>query len=165
METKLIEMSEREETMPAGQIRLLGEADWISNHASGSLQKAKKLGFSYRSLYLEERVAHDFGWTFKVIPKSRITFGDALMEGDNPSLTETCWFALRIMNRNHFPDTDYYELKYIKTYHTDLKGEEGEEGIGLILRQSSAMWLPKGHLVYSIIAEWDGKWKGASNPC
>jgi hypothetical protein len=103
---------------------------------------------------------------FKFTTRSRVTFGDALMEGDNPSLTETCWHATRIIDRNPFPDSDSYEVKYIKTYETDIHGKEEKEGIGLILRQTSARWLPSGHIIYVIIAEWrNNEWQPANNPC
>jgi hypothetical protein len=164
METTLVDMTDRERAMPAGVIRLQGMADWIDDHASGSLRKSKKLGFSYRNLYLEERVAHDFGWAFKIAPRSRITFGDAMMEGDCHALTEACWHSERLLSRNPFPDTDYYEVKYI--YEADVTGKISREGVGLILRQTSAKWLPAGHIVYAIIAEfYNDAWRDAVNPC
>lgn len=166
METKIISMSERERAMPAGIVREMPEEAWVDRYASGSLRKAKALGFSYRALYLEERCAHDFGWTFRVLPRTRVTFGDAMMEGDCPPLTETCWFANRILARNPFPDSDVYEVKYIKTYTTDVTGEMETEGVGLIVRQSSANWMSAGHLAFVIIAEWKGSgWESAKNPC
>lgn len=151
--------------MPAGAIRLLSESVWIDGFASGSLQKARNLGFAYRPLYLEERCAHDFGWVFRVLPRTRVTFGDALMEGDCAPLTETCWFALRLTCRNAFPDSDKYAVKYIKTYKTDVSGSVESEGVGVVVRTSSAGWVPLGHLVFAIIAEWkDAEWLEAKNP-
>jgi hypothetical protein len=166
METRFVDMSEREIAMPAGVIRNMAYDEWVCNYASGSLQKAKKLGFSFRPLYLEERVAHEFGWGFKIAPRSRLTFGDALMEGDNSSLTETVWHSCRIIDRNQFPDSDVYEVKYINAYESDIKEASAYEGVGLILRQTSAKWLPTGHIVYAIIAEWkNNRWERAQNPC
>lgn len=166
MDTKFRDMSEREAGMPAGLIRNQNEEGWISFHASGSLQKARRLGFSYRSLYLEERTAHEFGWGFRIVPKSRIIFGDAMMEGDCSALTETCWHASRIISRNPFPDSDEYQVKYIKVYETDVQGETTVEGVGLVVRQTSASWIPAGYIVYSIVAEWkNNQWREAQNPC
>lgn len=165
METIKVKPSEQEAVTKAGQLRALSEAEWIDGYASGSLQKAKRLGFSYRSLYLEERCAHDFGWTFRVLPRTRVTFGDALMEGDCAPLTETCWFARRLIDRNIFPDSDKYEVKYIKTYKTDIAGASDIEGVGVVVRTSSAAWIPCGYLVFAIIAEWkNGEWLEAQNP-
>ncbi len=159
-------MSEREKRMPAASVRGETADGWIERHASGSLRKAQALGFSYRNLYLEERCAHDFGWTFRVLPRTRVTFGDALMEGDCPALTETCWFAARLVARNPFPDSDVYEVKYIKTCAADVTGAVETEGVGVVVRQTSAGWVPPGHLVFAVIAEWTGHgWAGAKNPC
>ncbi len=165
METQKLKISDREQLTLAGQIRNLSESEWINTHASGSLQKSRNLGFSYRPLYLQERCAHDFGWTFQVLPRTRVTFGDALMEGDCAPLTETCWFAKRLIERNIFPDSDKYEVKYIKTYKTDITGNSDTEGVGVVVRTSSANWIPAGHLVFAIIAEWRGnRWVEAKNP-
>lgn len=165
METVRTEMSPREHATLAGGLRESSENDWILNWASGSLQKARQLGFAYRTLYLEERCAHDFGWTFRCLPRTKVTFGDALMEGDCPPLTETCWFALRLKCRNVFPDSDKYEVKYIKTYKTDVTGASDIEGVGVVVRTSSADWIPQGHIVFAIIAEWrNGEWLEAKNP-
>ena len=165
METSRVEMSARERAMPAGSIRCTSESEWIDAFASGSLQKSRHLGFAYRSLYLQERCAHDFGWTFRALPRTRVTFGDALMEGDCPPLTEACWFASRLIARNAFPDSDRYELKYIKTYRTEITDSAEAEGVGVIVRTSSADWIPLGYLVFAIIAEWkNGNWCDAENP-
>lgn len=165
METTKTKASEQETTTKAGHLRQLSETEWIDGYASGSLHKARQLGFAYRPLYLEERCAHDFGWTFRVLPRTRVTFGDALMEGDCPALTETCWFARRLIDRNIFPDSDKYEVKYIKTYKTDITGASDMEGVGVVVRSSSAAWIPCGYLVFAIIAEWkDGEWLEARNP-
>lgn len=165
METQRVPATDREQFTLARQLRSLSETDWIAKHGSGSLQKAKEIGFSYRSLYLQERCAHDFGWTFQVLPRTRVTFGDALMEGDCAPLTETCWFAKRLIERNIFPDSDRYEVKYIKTYKMDITEDSYSEGVGVVVRTTSASWIPAGHLVFAIIAHWDGsRWMEARNP-
>lgn len=165
METKVVEMSARERAMPAGEVRNLPADEWVERHGSGSLRKAKALGFAWRGLYLEERCAHDFGWTFRVLPRSRVTFGDALMEGDCAPLTETCWHASRLIARNPFPDSDVYEVKYVTAHRTDATGEAEVEGVGVVVRQTSAGWVPVGHLVFAVIAEWTPVgWKKAQNP-
>ncbi len=83
-------------------VRTMTEEQFIENHGSGSLRKAKKLGTAYKSLYKEERVAYDFGWEFKVLPNSRITYNDAIAEGDCSAFTESCWHAERYMNSLNF---------------------------------------------------------------
>lgn len=158
-------MSEREAAMPAGGVRKLSADVWVEDCGSGSLRKARALGFAWRQLYLDERCAHDFGWTFRVLPRSRVTFGDALMEGDCPPLTEACWHASRMIARNPFPDSDSYEVKYIKAHATDATGDVEAEGVGVVLRRTSAAWIPPGHLVFAIIAPWTPRgWQKAENP-
>ena len=163
METKKVQaMSEREHKL-FGEMRSKSEADWIDNHASGTLRKSKKLNFSYRKLYLQERVAYEFGYGFSITPRSNISFGDALIEGDCHELTEACWHSERLLSFNRFPDTDFYEVKYMNV----TLPEDVEEGIGLIVRQTSAVWVPDGHIVYAIITKFDkvqNKWCKAENP-
>jgi hypothetical protein len=52
------------------QIRNMPEEEWIDKHASGTLRKNKRIGFSYRAQYLNERVAYEFGWGFQILPRS-----------------------------------------------------------------------------------------------
>jgi len=88
------------------------------------------------------------------------------MEGDCPPLTETCWFATRLIARNVFPDSDSYELKYIQIFQGDANEPLTKEGVGVVLSSSSAMWVPAGHVALAIIAEWqNGGWRNAQNPC
>lgn len=165
METKVVPIPLADDVkgiqFKMGQLTM-SEADWINNHASGTLRKNKKIGFSYRSQYLEERTAYQFGWEFKILPRSKITFGDPITEGDNHSVTEAGWHIERYINTRLFYE-DYYEAKYL------VADESGgsREGIGLIVRDTTAQWVPPGHIVYAIIAEFDktaGKYKPAVNP-
>lgn len=159
METEIVKPSILELNSKRWIIRSKEKEDWIAKHASGTLRKAVELGFSWRSLYLEERICYEYGWEFKYLPRSRVSFGDAIIEGDNSSLTETCWHAERYKTLNPFPDSDYLEIKYIQL--------ENCEGLGLILRTTSAPWVPSGHIIYALIAEYDTKnkqWLPAKNP-
>lgn len=122
---------------------------WVDQYGSGSLQKARSVGMVWRPLYLQERTAFEWGWGFKVVPRSRVTFGDAVMEGDCSALTETVWHAKRGLTRNQFPE-DFFEVKYLTVHHGVF---DVERGVGLILRQTSAQWLPGGHIVYAVLSE------------
>jgi hypothetical protein len=164
--TLIIKMSEETLKLPENilKIRNINENDFIENHGSGTLRKAKRLGTAYKSLYKEERVAYDFGWEFKVVPNSRITYNDAIAEGDCHSFTEACWHAERYLMKNPFEEDDIYEFKYIIV-------EECEgcryEGIGLICRQTNAQYIGDGNTLFCIIAEYDNEkkeWKDARNP-
>lgn len=144
-------------------IRTMSENDWIENHASGTLRKNKRLGMTYRSQYIEERIAYEFGWEFECQPRSRVMFGDAFTEGDASAVTEAGWHIERYINCSIFPE-DIFECKYINIEYSD--GEKNE-GIGIIVKQTSCQWIPKGNIVFAIIAEFDVEkqdWKKANNP-
>lgn len=136
--------------------RNLDSEKWIDKHATGTLRKNKGIGFSWKTSYLYQRVAWEFGYWFKCRPKTRITFGDAITEDDCPACTEAGWLMERYLARNPIPD-DYFEVKYIIVSPT--QEEAGEEGIGLVLRETTAQWIPQGHLVYCIVAPFNTQLK------
>jgi hypothetical protein len=149
---------------PRVRLRLMSAEEFIEKHASGTLRKNKSLGMVWKQQYLAERCAYEFGWGFECLPRSRVTFGDAYTEGDCKALTEAGWLCERYMSLIIFPE-DYCEVKYINVdYGEELK----KEGVGLIVRQTSAQFIPDGHIVFAIIAEFDPvrkRWKSARNPC
>lgn len=161
--TKIVQLKQEDLPKNLVHIRTMSEDEFIENHASGTLRKAKKLGTAYKSLYREERVAYDFGWEFKVIPNSRITYNDAIAEGDCSAFTESCWHAERYMNKNPFED-DIFELKYIIVEETE---DHVYQGIGLFCKQTTASFIGEGNTLFCIIAEYDAKnktWLEARNP-
>lgn len=131
---------------------------FIENHASGTLRKNKRLGMASRKQYLEERTAFHFGWHFQMVPRSRVTFGDAITEGDCKAITEAGWHIDRYIKRCLLTD-EHVEAKYL---HVTLEDESVKEGIGIVFRSTYAQWIPDGHIVYAIVAEYDSKtdtWK------
>lgn len=143
-------------------IRNLSEDKWIETHGSGTLRKNKRIGFTYRTQYLAERTAYEFGYGFEVAPRSQITFGDPISEEDCHPITECGWHIERYMALDIFGD--HVEAKYI---HASYRDGTNREGVGIIVRETSAGWLPSGHIVFSIIAEFDPvkkAWKDAINP-
>lgn len=143
-------------------IRTLSEETWIDKHASGTLRKNKAIGFSYRQQYLAERIAYEFGYGFEILPRSQITFGDPISEENCKPLTEAGWHIERYMALNVF--NDRIEAKYI---HASYRDNSSREGVGIILRETSASWIPAGHIVFSIIAEFNPHlkiWEKAINP-
>jgi hypothetical protein len=144
-------------------LREMNAEDWIVRHASGTLRKNKEVGMAWRAQYLEERIAYEFGWCFECLPRSRVTFGDAYTEGNCQPITEAGWLCERYISMLIFPE-DHCEVKYI---NADYGDDEVREGIGLIVRQTSAPWVPDGHIVFAIVAEFDPvrrKFKRAQNP-
>ena len=162
--TKIVPMNESL-LLPLGisYVRTLTEFDFIEHCGSGTLRKAKRLGSAYISLYREERIAYDFGWEFRIAPNSRITYNDAIAEGDCHSVTEAQWFAERYITLNRFAE-DKWSFKYIIVEDSD---GTRTEGIGLFCKQTCADFIGAGNSLYSIIAEWDNEkkeWKDAKNP-
>jgi hypothetical protein len=145
-------------------IRALSDDEWVERFASGTLRKNKRLpGMRWRQQYIDERVAWEFGWEFKCLPSSRVTFGDAITSGDCKPLTELGWFADRHIQRCPFVE-DVFEVKYITAAPHD---DDEFEGAGLVMRQTSAPWLRPGHIVFAVIARFDparGAYLRARNP-
>lgn len=143
-------------------LRTMLEDQWIDLHASGTLRKNKRIGFSYRLQYLAERVAYEFGYAFEILPRSKITFGDAITEEDCHALTEAGWHIERYIETNIFGD--FVQAKYI---HIEDRDGSKREGVGIIVRETSCPWIPTGHIVFALVAEFDPcrkDWKDAVNP-
>ena len=143
--------------------RTMSAEKWVEKHASGTLRKNKALGMTWRTQYLEERTAYEFGWEFEIQPRSRIMFGDAFTEGDASVVTESGWHIERYSEMKVFPE-DYYQCKYI---NVEYSWGEKKEGIGIIVRETSAEWIPTGHIIFAIVGVFDPEtedWKEANNP-
>ncbi len=167
METQVIPISDIVRTSPAlakrQSIREMSPEDWIERYASGTLRKNKRLGMAWHSQYLTERVAFEFGWEFELQPRSRVTFGDAFTEGDVSAITEAGWHIDRYLELCVFPE-DRVECKYLQVEYAD--GSK-TEGIGMVVRETSAAWIGRGNLVFAIVAAFDPltqAWQAAKNP-
>lgn len=167
METELVEMSpgiiDCSALKHRVHIRNMTAEEWIEQHASGTLRKNKRIGFRWQAQYRHERVAYEFGWTFELLPTTYVTFNDPITEEDCSSITEAGWHIERYINMRVFPE-DFFQAKYIQVDY----GDHRREGVGLILRTTSARWVPKGHLVFAIVAEYSPirkSWLPAQNPC
>lgn len=144
-------------------VRTMSAEDFVERHASGTLRKNKRLGMVWREQYLHERVSYEFGWTFECQPRSRVTFGDAYTEGDEKAITEAGWHIERYLELSVFPE-DRFETKYV---NVEYKDGTQREGIGIVVRETSAPFVPAGHLVFAIVAEYDPQrqaWLEAENP-
>lgn len=148
--------------------RHMSAEDWIEKHASGTLRKNKRIGMSWQSHYWTERFAYEFGWNFEVLPSTRVNFGQAITAGDCSAITECGWYCERIMEMDIFGDE--FEVKYIKAeggFGKKAKPGVEREGCGIVVRKTSAPFVPRNHLVFAIIAELNketGEWE-AENPC
>ncbi|MEE3717648.1 hypothetical protein V2H45_12985 [Tumidithrix elongata RA019] len=167
MDTQILPISDAVRTSPALEKRLsireMSAEDWIERYASGTLRKNKRLGMAWHNQYLTERVAFEFGWEFELQPRSRVTFGDAFTEGDVPGITEAGWHIDRYLELSVFPE-DRLECKYLQVEYAD--GSK-KEGIGMVVRVTSAAWIGKGNLVFVVVAIFDPQtqaWQNAQNP-
>lgn len=131
--------------------RLMSEDEFIESHGSGTLRKNKRLDFHYKRQYLLERTAFEFGYGFECIDETHINWGQPITEGDCHAITETGWHADRYPYIA-FPG-DTFEVKYLHI----TNGLDVREGVGLIIRKTSAPFLPSNHVVYAIIAQVDNK--------
>ena len=144
-------------------LRQMDAEAFVERHASGTLRKNKRIGMVWREQYLHERAAYEFGWTFECLPRSRVTFGDAYTEGDVHALTEAGWHIERYIEMRSFPE-DEVEAKYL---NVEYKDGAVREGVGMVMRQTSATFVPGGHLEFALVAEFDPKtqkWRDADNP-
>lgn len=166
METKKVTLSMPSLEERLGKrikIRNMSADEFVESHASGTLRKNKRIGMAWKSQYLHERVAYEFGYGFECIPRTRITVGNPITEEDSHSITEAGWHIERYQNMSIFPE-DTYSCKYLQVEYPD---SSRREGIGILVEQTSAPFIPEGHTVYSLIAEYDPqkhKWKEAINP-
>jgi hypothetical protein len=143
--------------------RQMSMADFIENKGSGTLRKNNRVGFNTKSQALHERIAYEFGYQFECLMERCVTWGQARSEGDSSALTECGWFAERYADVCLFPG-DEIEVKYIIVEEGHIK----REGIGLVVRKTSAQWVPQGYMVFAIITEYDYNthdFKPAKNPC
>ena len=146
------------------RIREMSADEWIDRYASGTLRKNKRLGMVWHSQYLAERIAFEFGWQFEIQPRSRVTFGDAFTEGDVQPITEAGWHIDRYLELFVWP-MDRVECKYLQVEYADGRKTEG---IGMVVRTTSAAWIGKGNLVFAIVTAFDPStqtWQPAQNPC
>jgi hypothetical protein len=132
------------------KIREMSDAEFVEQHASGTLRKNKRLGMAWKSQYYHERVCYEFGHSFEMLPRSYITFGDAITEGDNHFMTEAGWYMERYLNLDIFDD--YIEIKYI---HVEYPDGSKKEGVGMIIRETSAKWVPQGQIIFAVVAVFD----------
>lgn len=164
METEIVPLTkERISVESRFRARGLSAEEWIDEFGSGTLRKNKRTGFAWKVQYLEERIAFEFGWEFECFPRTRLMFNDPISEQDEHSITEAGWHIDRL--KTMYPFDDYFECKYIHLTRPD--GSE-REGVGVIVRKTSAQWIPSGYMVFAIVAEYNkkkGKWKKAKNPC
>ncbi len=146
------------------ELRDMSMETFIEHYGSGTLRKNARIGMNVQSHYLSDRIHFEFGAAFEAVMERSLTWGEARSEPDSKSLTEVGWFCEVYAARCLFPG-DEMEVKYLTI---EPPGGTKREGIGLILRKTSATWIPKGFAVFALITELDHSihdWLPAVNPC
>lgn len=144
-------------------VRRMTMAEFIEHLGSGTLRKNDRLGMNTRSHALSERTHYEFGGGFECLPERFVTWGEARSEPDSSPVTEAGWYADRYAHMCLFPG-DEMEVKYLIV---EAEGQR-REGIGIVIRKTSAPWVPAGYMVVAIIAEYDPEkhdFREAVNPC
>lgn len=143
-------------------VRLMSMEEFIETKGSGTLRKNKAIGMNVFSHALAERVAYEFGYAFEACPERFVTWGEPRSEPDCKPLTETGWHVERYASVCLFPG-DAVEAKYLIV---EIDGVR-REGVGMVVRKTSAPWLPKGYMVFAIIAPYAPGvgFAEARNPC
>lgn len=127
--------------------RFMSRADFVAQHASGTLRKGARIGLNTSNHTTHERIAYEFGWGFESAHTSTITLGPVFSEGDCRAITELGWHGERYITRAYLGDE--VAVKYITC---ERPGEERVEGPGIVVTRTSAPFIPKGHLVFAIVA-------------
>ena len=160
MQIHIVKISENERsTLPENFIKMreMSINDWISKYGSGTLQKSQKLGFDVYDKYLEERVKFEFGFGFEILPKSYLTVSDIKLVSAS-ALTELGWHLERMIEIRPY-ESDWFLAKYIQL------GTDNRQGGCILLKETSASWIPKGMMVFAMVAPFDnGKYLEAVNP-
>lgn len=141
-------------------LRDLSTEAFIESHGSGTLRKSARLGFNIQEAYLQERAQVEFGAGFEVVPGSRVTYSDLKLV-PAAALTELGWHAERMIEMRPF-ESDKFLCKQFEVEYADGRIREGA---GILVEQTSAKWVPQGHMVFAIVAEKvNGKYQPAQNP-
>jgi hypothetical protein len=112
------------------------------------MRKAEAMGANISSQLLHERVCHEFGAEFHVMPERFLLTGKAKSDPDVKPLTEAWWYAEQYANTRIFPG-DKMEVCYLMYEREGVR----REGVGIVIRETSVGWLPKNYAIFAIVAE------------
>lgn len=134
------------------------DAEFIEEHGSGTLRDNKEMGFIWKIQCTAERLAYVFGYGFQAYPADQVLYNDSISECDEKAYTLAGRWMKAYQAKSLHPE-DYFELKYLTL--KDVKGQTTWEGIGIIVRQTSARCIPLDTLVIAKVCQYlptQGKW-------
>jgi len=147
-------------THPRRILRDLPQAAFVELYGSGTLRKSARLGFDIQEAYLQERAQLEFGLSFEVVSRSRVTYSDIKLV-PCAALTELGWHAERMVELRPF-ESDSFVCKQFEVEYAD---GQIKEGVGILVKSTSASWVPKGSMVLAFVAQRKaGVYLAAENP-
>lgn len=138
--------------------RTMSDADFIEQHGSGTLRDNKNLGFACKMQAMSERCAYTFGYGFSAIKSHLLVFNNSISECDEKAYTYAGRWFKAYKAKNLFEE-DHFEIKYISI--KDETGNNIMEGIGIVVTQTSAQFIPDNTFVFAMICKYhaeQGKW-------
>lgn len=132
--------------------RTCSNSEFVEWHGSGTLRDNKALGFVWSIQCIAERVAYTFGYGFAPFKAHTVVFNDSISECDEAAYTLAGrWF--KAYQAKKLFDEDYFEIKYVIV--TDDTGCRTWEGIGIIVRETSASYIPDNTLIMARVCRFD----------
>ena len=147
-------LQDLDESHPRRTLRDMDKQTFIDKYGSGTLRKSQKLGFDITDAYLNERVKFEFGNGFQICYSSRFSYNDIKLIPCE-AMTELGWHAERMIEIRPF-ESDIFKCKEIDV---DFEGGERIQGIGIVLMETSAQWIPNGYSVFSIVSTFNKETK------
>lgn len=144
-------------------MRELSMEDFIQKYSSGTLRDSVEYDTGFINIYRHERICWEFGSGFECIPATNILFNTVIAEWDCSEYREALYFFKRMKVRRVFQE-DQYEFKYI---HITERDGKVREVAGIVVKQTTCTWIPKGHLIVAIVSVYDKAketWSHVENP-
>lgn len=154
MKTIKVEMTKQSKELPERIIekRIMTNSQFVELHGSGTLKDNKSLGFVWSIQCLSERLAYIFGYGFSAFKAHNVVFNDSISECDERAYTLAGrWF--KAYQAKKLFEEDYFEIKYVII--KDDTDKKLWEGIGVIVRETSATFIPDNTLVIARVARFD----------
>lgn len=163
MKTVRVPLSDNSRRLPQRIVekRTMSNSDFIEQHGSGTLRDNKNLGFVWSIQNLSERIAYTFGYGFAAFKSHTVVFNDSISECDEVAYTLAGrWF--KAYQAKKLFEEDYFEIKYVIV--KDEQDQKVWEGIGVVVRETSATFVPDNTLVIAQVARFDPKTQTWDSP-
>lgn len=165
MQTIVVPLSEESKTLPQRILekRTMSLHDFAEKHGSGTLRDNLRLGFYCGLQGISERCAYVFGYGFSPYKSFHVSFNNSITECDEQAYTLAGRLFKRYNAWKRFPE-DYFEIKYVIIENES--GSRDWEGIAVIIRETSAKFIPDSCLVLAKVVEYDRNshsWKNVIN--